>query len=663
MPAPQNLFIMEKCDVPVGMDNAAQDQPLSATGATQETPTPVKDQDAVKTENPEAGPAAQDGQETAAEKTQPEQTEPEDESIDIQDEAPAGEPHTRHTLPDTEEGVIEALQAMADGPAAEIMRDMVSRLRLQASTIRNKKIDEMRAAWVADGNDAESFAEPEDEAGSRIGALVEAIRAKKNEYQAQQEAIRLANLERKNDIIEKINALADDTDNVGRNFPTYRELQDAFNSIGDVPPTEETGVWKRFQEARERYSDNLKINKELRDYDFKKNLDAKNLLIEQAAALGDEPDVIVGFKRLQELHNKWREIGPVAKELREEIWAKFKDASAVVNKRYQAFFEERKAREAANEAGKTALCERIEALDFASLKTFPAWEEMTKQVLELQEEWKKLGYASRKANNALFGRFRATCDKFFETKARFFRQVKEEMAANLARKQALVEEAESLSASTEWRKTTDRLVEMQKEWKTIGAVPKKQSDAVWNRFQSACDTFFANKKASNKGARQTELANLQAKRDLIRRLDEITEETPKDEARKLISDLQEQWKSIGHVPFKEKDAVYDAFRNRIDEVRKQFDLRQSRERMERFNNTLSEMSGDKDRLGRERERMARALDARRQELRTYANNLGFLSSKSKSGDSLVRDIEGKMRRLEAEIADLEQRMRLVDDKL
>lgn len=641
---------MEKCDDPVGAAPQAQDQPLSTSEGIKETTTP-------ETQEPAAVASSVDAEqgvkttETQAEKPQSE------------DLASVEPEHTRHTLPDTVEGVIEALQALADGPAAEISRDVVSRLRLQASTLRNKHVEELRAAWTAEGNAPEDFTAPEDDTESRVSALVEAVRVKKNEYLAQQEAVRLANLERKNDIIEKINALADDTDNVGRNFPTYRELQDAFNAIGDVPPTEETAVWKRFQEARERYSDNLKINKELRDYDFKKNLESKELLIKEAEALADEADIIVAFKRVQELHNKWREIGPVAKELREEIWSKFKDACAVVNKRYQAFFEERKAREAENEAGKTALCERIEAFDFESLKTFPAWEDMTKQILEAQEEWKKLGYASRKVNNTLFNRFRATCDKFFESKAAFFRRIKEEMAANLARKTALAEEAETLSTSTDWRKTTDRLVEMQKEWKTIGSVPKKQSDTVWARFQKACDAFFANKKAQAKGARQTELANLQAKRDLIKRLDEITAETPKDEARKLIADLQEQWKSIGHVPFKEKDAVYDAFRKRIDEVRRQYDLRQSRERMEKFNSNLSEMAGDKDRLGRERERMARALDARRQELRTYANNLGFLSSKSKSGDSLVRDIEGKMRRLEAEIADIEQRMRLVDEKL
>lgn len=648
---------MEKCDVPVGADKASQDQPLSATEGIKEEITVNGENTAAEETMPDAPVASEVSQAPAADDDiEPQDDEPEADSADEAESA-------RHTLPETIEGVIEALEALAAGAAENISRDVVSRLRLQAMNLRAKNIEKLRAEHEAAGGAPEEFVAPEDESEQRVNELISVVRAKKNEYLAQQEAIRLANLERKNDIIKQITALAEDTDNVGRNFPAYRELQDAFNAIGAVPPEAETDVWKRFQDAREQYSDNLKINKELRDYDFKKNLDAKNLLIEQAESLADEKDVVVAFKRLQELHNKWREIGPVAKELREEIWVKFKDASAVVNKRYQAFFEERKAREAANEAGKTALCERIEAYDFAALKSFPDWENMTKQILEAQEEWKKFGYASRKVNNALFNRFRATCDKFFEAKATYFHEIKERMAANLAAKNALVEEAEKLSTSTEWRKTTDRLIEMQKEWRAIGSVPKKQSDAVWARFQKACDTFFAAKNAATKGARQTEYANLQAKRELIARLDEITEETPKEDARKLIADLQEQWKSIGHVPFKEKDAVYEAFRKRIEEVRKQFSLRQNRERMERFNNSLTDMEGDKDKLGRERERMARALDARRQELRTYVNNLGFLSSKSKSGDSLVREMEGKMRRLEGEIADLEQRIRLVDSKL
>ena len=310
----------------------------------------------------------------------------------------------------------------------------------------------------------------------------------------------------RNEIIGEIETLAQDTDNVNRSFPRYRELQDEFNALGEVPPTDETDVWRRYQEAREHYSDNLKINKELRDYDFKKNLEQKEQIIADAVTLGKEGDIVAAFRQMQELHANWRQIGPVAKELREEIWNRFKEATLVVNRRYQTYFEERKAREAENEAGKIAICERVEALDFSNLKTFAAWDEMTEKLKQAQEDWKKLGFASRKMNNALFNRFRATCDTFFALKAEYFRQVKEELAANLAAKLALVEKAEALKDSTDWKDATDQFVELQKEWKTIGTVPKKHSEAVWKRFQTACDYFFEQKKAATSGVRRTEQA-------------------------------------------------------------------------------------------------------------------------------------------------------------
>lgn len=564
----------------------------------------------------------------------------------------------------TEQQAIARALEIEQRDAAEISRDEVSRLRLQFANLRKARTEKLKADFLAEGGVEAEFAEPEDSAeDTEFKAVLERIREKKAVYTAALEAARIANLERKNAIIEQINALAEDTDNVNRTFASYRELQDEFNALGEVPATEETSVWKRFQEAREHYSDNLKINKELRDYDFKKNQEQKELLITEAAALADEKDVITAFKRLQELHNKWREIGPVAKELREEIWTRFKNASQDVNKRYQTFFEERKARENANEAGKTAICERIEALDFSSLNSFQAWEQMTEVLKEAQADWKKLGFASRKMNNALFNRFRATCDTFFALKAQYYKGVKEEHAQNLAAKTALAERAEALKDSKDWKKTTDELVELQKQWKSIGTVAKKHSDAVWKRFQTACDYFFEQKKAATSGARQTEQANLQAKRDLIKELDTITAETPKADARALINDLMERWKSIGHVPFREKDKVYDQFRNRISEVRRQFDLNERRAAAERFETNLAAMEGDSDKVQRERDRQLRLLDTRRAELRTYENNLGFLSAKSKSGNSLVRDFERKIENLKADIAALEAKIKLIDSKM
>lgn len=555
----------------------------------------------------------------------------------------------------TAESLLADALALMEKDAADISNDEIRRLRQHFSML-HKSVDSAAEA-------AEAPAAPS-ETETRFEQTIEALRARKAQYIAEQEALRATNLERKNAIIEQINALAEDTDNVNRTFPRYRELQDEFNAVGDVDPTEETAVWKRFQEAREHYSDNLKINKELRDYDFKKNLADKEALLAEARALAAEEDVISAYRRLQDLHNKWRQIGPVAKELRDEIWNSFRDASAEVNKRYQAFFEARKAREAENETAKTALCEKIEALDLSGLKTFAAWEEATKQIQTMQEEWRKLGFASKKMNRVLFARFRQCCDSFFAAKAEFYRNTREELSSNLAHKQDLVTRAEALQESTDWRKATDEFIAMQKEWKSIGAIPKKYSDDLWKRFTAACDAFFDRKKKEGSGVRNAEVANLRAKREIIGRLSALTDEaTDKDTAIAELRKLQDSWKEIGHVPFREKDKLYEAYRSAVDAVRDHFAIAESRARRQRFEASVNDMKGDDNKLFRERERLVRALDARRNDLRTYENNLGFLNSKSKSGNSLMLDLERRIGRLKADIAELEEKIALLDGNI
>ena len=420
------------------------------------------------------------------------------------------------------EEVVEAARKLAERPAAEIERVEISRLRQHFMNFEKAEHDAALAQFEADGGKPEDFTPAENPLEAEFKEILGGIKDKKAAYVAEQNAIKEKNLAEKKEIIAEINRLAEDTDNVNKTFPTYRELQDKFNAIGEVPPTQETAIWKEFQDAREHYSDNLKINKELRDYDFKKNLELKEDIVKEAISLMGHGDVVAAFKRLQELHLSWREIGPVAKELREEIWTRFKEASTEINKRYQEFFEERKARELENEKAKIEICERVEAYDFNSIDTYAAWDEMTKKILEAQEDWRKLGFASKKMNTALFNRFRATCDSFFALKAAYYKNVKDQLSENLTKKMALVEKAEALKDSTDWKNTTDVLVALQKEWKTIGTVAKKHSDAIWKRFQSACDAFFENKKKETSSARVTELANLQAKRDLIKELDNIT---------------------------------------------------------------------------------------------------------------------------------------------
>lgn len=561
-----------------------------------------------------------------------------------------------YSAPLSLETLMSAAKTVLEKEAEQITAEDIRRLRQQISAFHQLQ-------QRAEQSEGEAGIGDNGVENEELKNLLNQIREKKAEHSAKVEAQRAENLRRKQEIVDEIFALADDTDNVNRTFPRYRELQDEFNSIGEVPPTDDTAIWKRFQEARERYSDNLKINKELRDYDFKKNLDTKMLLIEEAEKLQTEEDVIVAYRRLQDLHNKWRQIGPVAKEFREEIWDRFKTASSEINKRYQAHFEARKAQEAENEAGKTSICEQLEALVQTPATTYSAWDDATKVVIELQEKWRTYGFASRKVNKELFSRFRGLCDKFFAEKASFYQAAREEFARNLERKTALAEKAESLKDSTDWRAVTDLLVEMQKEWKTIGPVAKKYSDAVWKRFQTACDTFFEAKKKAGSDQRKEETENLKAKRAIIDSLEEINTETPREEAIAKIREAQEKWKNIGHVPFREKDKVYDAFRQKLDAIRSALDLRRNRDRMEQFTENIESFEGDTSKIGRERERLARALEARRQELRTYENNLGFLSSKSKTGEGMMREFERKAERIRVDIADLEQKIKLLDSRL
>ena len=551
----------------------------------------------------------------------------------------------------TYDSLLDAARELLAKDASEITNDELRRLRQQFFSLHNAAAETVSAEDSVARNAAEIT----------FNDLINAAREKKNAWSADQLAVKAANLERKNAIIEEIIALAEDTDNVNRTFPRYRELQDEFNAIGEVDQTEETGVWKRFQEARERFSDNLKINKELRDYDFKKNLDTKQELLGEAKTLAAGEDVIAAYRRLQELHNKWRQIGPVAKELRDEIWNGFREASVEINKRYQAYFEARKAEEAVHEAAKEALCVQIESLDTSALKTYAAWDEATATVLALQKSWGETGQASPKANRRLFGRFRSACDEFFRTKAEYYRNSREELSRNLARKTELADRAEAMSQSSEWRSTTEALAALQKEWRTIGPVPKKQSDAVWKRFSGACDAFFARKKEATSGVRNEESANLKAKREIIGQLSALLSfEGSRDEAFARLRGLQAGWQEIGHVPFREKDKVYEAYREACDAVRDKFNLQESRRRMNNFREIISRLEGDENKLYREREHTLRILEARRNDLRTYENNLGFLSSKSKSGESLVRDLQRRIERLKADIADLEQKIAVID---
>lgn len=572
--------------------------------------------------------------------------------------------------------ILERLRTLVNDPEAEISSDEFSRLKQQfhhlckphGSTPGTDTDDAVEApgadAATEPGSETTASESP---AEKEFKELLNAAKEKKTAMRQRIEARQAANLSRKKEIIEEINAMSSDTDNVNRHYPRVKELQNEFKTIGEVAQQYATENWKAYQEAIEHFYDQWKVNKELRDYDFKKNLSEKQLLIDEAKKLQDEPDVVVAFRRLQELHDKWREIGPVAKDFREEIWGAFKDESANINKRYQAFFEERKKREQENESAKSGLCETIEAVDLSSLSTYAAWNKATRVILDAQEQWKKLGYASRKTNTQLFNRFRKRCDEFFARKAEFFHSLKDEMNRNLEAKTALCEEAEALKDSTDWKTASEKFVDLQKRWKEIGTVPKKQSDTIWTRFLAACDYFFQQKKAATSATRKTEQANLATKRGIVAELTQLNSpeaSSTREEAIARINRLRQQWQETGHVPFREKDKLHDTYRETVRQLFDKYDINETRARQQSFEASVKEMAAtDRNRVSHERERLMRAYETRRSELQTYENNLGFFSSKSKSGDSMIRELHNKIQRLKADIADLESKITFLDSNI
>lgn len=557
--------------------------------------------------------------------------------------------------------LVEVLQNLAQQPVNEVKEDVV-RVRVAFAAIRKEELAKEKEAFIAKGNEEAAFAPAADELEEQFKSLYAEIKEKRAAYNAAQDALKAENLAKKREIISKINEIAEDADNVNRQYSTVQQLQQDFKAIGEVPSENDTEVWKAYQVAVERFYDLLKMNKELRDYDFKKNLEQKQALCAEAEALDEEADIVDAFKKLQQLHTSWREIGPVSKEIREELWARFKNASAVINKKYQAFFEERKANEKKNAEGKEALCVKIEAISTDNLKTYAAWDEATKAIIGLQEEWKKLGFASRKVNTELFARFRKSCDEFFAKKAEFFKRMKDELAANLAKKIELCEKAEALKDSTEWKKTTDALIALQKEWKTVGPVVKKHSDVVWKRFIAACDAFFEEKKKQNVNVHSVEHENLKQKKDIIAQINSILENKETEDAPNKVRELMKKWQEVGHVPYKEKDKVYAEYKAAIDKAFEQLDMKAKKARMANFANSINQMS-DTGKVYHERERLVRAYEMKSQELKTYENNLGFFNAQSKSGNSLVKEMERKIANIKEEIAMLEQKIKLIDEKI
>ena len=580
------------------------------------------------------------------------------EFTDSNPETLSPEPAPR-TDPATKQEVIERLKTIVyEGAQAD--RSELERLKMIYYRLHNAAVAEAREQFIANGGAPEAFMPQPDPEEENFKAQMSLIREMKAKAAEEQEREKQANLQRKQQIIERIKAMAVSPEEADKGYDELKKLQEEWKEIKNVPAENATELWKNYQLYVEQYYDQLRLNHEMRAYDFKKNLEIKTQLCEAAEKLAAMDDVIAAFHQLQTLHQEYRETGPVAKELRDEIWKRFKDASTVVNKRHQQHFEELKAQEEQNLARKTELCEKVETLRTDEARTYQQWDELTQQVLAWQAEWKTIGFTPRKVNNEIFERFRAACDAFFQQKTSYFKDMRETLSANLAAKNSLIAQAEELKDSTDWAATTQKLVELQKQWKQTGPVAHKVSDAVWKRFNDACNAFFNRKAEQNAGQRKEEEANLARKNEILAQLEKLAAEPAADQLQ-AVRALQAEWQEVGHVPFRKKEKMYRRYRELCDTIYNALHENAGRRHMDNFRRNVAEKEGNE--LTRERTRLLNALEAKKQEIQNYETNLTFFRASSKKGNSLVADIEKKLARLKEDLALMQQKVKAVNEQI
>ena len=563
----------------------------------------------------------------------------------------------------TKEEILAKLkEVVAD--VENVAKPEIDGLKQSFYKLHNAEQDAARKLFIENGGAAENFVPQTDCVEEEFKNIMSVIKEKRSALTAELEKQKEMNLQVKLSIIEELKELVESPDDANKSYTEFKKLQQQWNEVKLVPQAKVNELWKNYQLYVEKFYDLLKLNNEFREYDFKKNLEIKTHLCEAAEKLADEADVVSAFHQLQKLHQEFRDTGPVAKELRDEIWARFKAASTTVNRRHQQHFEALKEVEQHNLDQKTVICEIIEAIDYKELTNFASWESKTQEVIALQNKWKTIGFAPQKMNVKIFERFRKACDEFFRKKGEFFKSLKEGMNENLEKKRALCEKAEALKDSTDWKATADELTKLQKEWKTIGPVAKKYSDAVWKRFISACDYFFEQKNKATSSQRSVEQENLEQKKAIIEKLNAINDQMDTEEATQLVRDLMKEWNGIGHVPFKEKDRIYKQYHSQVDKLFEHFNISVSNKKLSNFKSTISSIQeGSPQALYREREKLVRAFDNMKNELQTYENNLGFLTTSSKKGNSLLTEINRKVEKLKADIELVKEKIKVVDENI
>ena len=563
----------------------------------------------------------------------------------------------------TKEEVLARMKELALNAESAGKQELDS-LKQSFYKFHNAELEAAKKQFIDNGGSEEDYAPQSDAIEEEFKNVMAIINEKRSAQMAELERQKEENLQIKLSIIEELKELVESPDDANKSYTEFKKLQQQWNETKLIPQAKVNELWKSYQLYVEKFYDILKLNNEFREYDFKKNLEIKNRLCEAAEKLADEEDVISAFHQLQKLHQEFRDTGPVAKELRDEVWNRFKAASTVVNRRHQQHFEALKEAEQHNLDQKTVICEIVESIEYDELKTFSAWENKTQEVIALQTKWKTIGFAPQKMNVKIFERFRHACDDFFKKKGEFFKTLKEGMNENLEKKKALCEKAESLKESTDWKATADTLTKLQKEWKTIGPVPKKHSDTIWKRFISACDYFFEQKNKATSSQRSVELENMEKKKEIITRLSAIDESIDTEEASKQVRELMKEWGTIGHVPFKEKDKLYKQYHSLVDQLFERFNISASNRKLSNFKSNISNIqSGGSQTLYREREKLVRAYENMKSELQTYENNLGFLTSASKKGNSLLTELNRKVEKLKADLELVLQKIKVIDESI
>lgn len=564
--------------------------------------------------------------------------------------------------PSSRQEVVDQIKVLLNGQPEKI-KDKIDQLK-QTYYKLQKTNATASASQTKNEGEADINGKEPDPLETELKTLLATWKNKKAQMLVEQEKLKQDNLKKKLSIIEAIQHLPESSENVGKIINDFRSLQQDWKDAGQAPVDQENDLWKKYQYQVECFYDWVKISNDFRDYDFKKNLEIKTHLCASAEKLAEESDVVVAFRQLQKLHEEWRETGPVEKEIREDIWNRFKTASAVVNKNHQQFFERLKLAENENLARKTAICEQIEAMDLTRLKTYKDWDQATAEVISLQEQWKTIGFAPKKVNNKIFDRFRTACDRFFNLKSTFYKEAKDILNQNLEKKKELCEKAESLKESTDWKSTQDVLIQIQKEWKTIGPVPKKASDAIWKRFISACDYFFEQKEKHVPSPKKEEAQNLEIKQSLIAQMNALTEEAEAEKASETFHQLMKQWNATGHVPFKEKDAIYMAWHEAVDKQAGRLNVQKEKKRLNRFQQNLEDM-GQKGqgKVLYERDKLMRQFEHLKNEIKTAENNIGFFTTSKSSKNNLLDQMNRKIEDLKTERDLIYKKIQLIDEQL